>query len=82
MKPADKHPGIRKFQNDILDTNVEENIEMDICSSCGQAAVNFKNDISRREFAISGLCQACQDEVFDSFDDEQEEDFDDEKGKY
>jgi len=25
---------------------------------------SFKDELSKREFAISGLCQACQDETF------------------
>ena len=25
---------------------------------------DFRNEISRREFRISGLCQACQDDFF------------------
>ena len=34
------------------------------CVSCGKAADTFKNEISRREYQISQLCQACQDEIF------------------
>ena len=26
--------------------------------------VNFKNELSKREYKISGLCQECQDKVF------------------
>jgi len=29
----------------------------------------FDDDISRREFKISGLCQVCQDNVFNSSED-------------
>lgn len=31
---------------------------------CGGPASQFKDDLSRREYQISGLCQKCQDEVF------------------
>lgn len=31
---------------------------------CGKPADEFRDDLSRREYTISGLCQACQDEVF------------------
>ncbi len=31
---------------------------------CGGEAVEFRDDWSREEFAISGLCQSCQDEIF------------------
>lgn len=31
---------------------------------CGQSVTEFKDELSRREYAISGLCQACQDKFF------------------
>jgi len=34
------------------------------CVSCGGRADKFTDEISRREFGISGLCQKCQDSVF------------------
>jgi hypothetical protein len=30
-------------------------------------AGNLRDDLSRREFKISGLCQKCQDETFDAW---------------
>lgn len=36
-----------------------------ICISCGQCIVAFKDELSVREFMITGFCQACQDDVFD-----------------
>jgi len=34
------------------------------CVCCGGPAVEFRDDVSRKEFAISGFCQKCQDKVF------------------
>lgn len=34
------------------------------CVTCGKSADNFRDEISRREYKISGMCQACQDLVF------------------
>lgn len=31
---------------------------------CGQPATTFKDEVSRREYQISGLCQTCQDRFF------------------
>jgi hypothetical protein len=31
---------------------------------CDQPVREFTDDLSRREYAISGLCQSCQDTVF------------------
>lgn len=35
------------------------------CVSCGMLANSFRDDVSRKEYRISGLCQTCQDNVFD-----------------
>jgi hypothetical protein len=32
---------------------------------CGGAAISFDDEISEREYEISGLCQKCQKLVFD-----------------
>ena len=34
------------------------------CVCCGKAATEFRDEISKREYRISSLCQHCQDEVF------------------
>jgi len=31
---------------------------------CGGDATKFKNEISKREYRISGFCQQCQDNMF------------------
>ena len=34
------------------------------CVLCYRPAETFRDESSRKEFSISGLCQACQDKVF------------------
>lgn len=34
------------------------------CPFCREDIGEFKDDISKREYEISGLCQKCQDGVF------------------
>ena len=41
-----------------------ESIKADICLSCGGAATEFSDALSRREYSISGFCQQCQDDFF------------------
>ncbi len=41
-----------------------DSIKSDVCSWCGKPATQFKDELSRREYRISGLCQECQDKVF------------------
>jgi hypothetical protein len=40
-------------------------VELGFCPICKQPVSNdFRDEISRKEFHISGLCQKCQDEIF------------------
>ncbi len=41
-----------------------ESIRADVCVFCGNPAKDFRDELSRREFTISGACQKCQDEIF------------------
>ena len=34
------------------------------CVKCGEGAVDFRDELSRKEYGISGLCQTCQDGIF------------------
>jgi hypothetical protein len=34
------------------------------CVKCGQPATEFKDELSRKEYGITGFCQKCQDSVF------------------
>ena len=34
------------------------------CVKCGESAVDFKDEVSQKEYRISGLCQSCQDGIF------------------
>jgi len=31
---------------------------------CGKEVQGFKDELSRKEYGISGLCQECQDSIF------------------
>ena len=57
-------------------------IEEGVCLTCDDAkgikATSFRDDISRKEYAISAMCQSCQDEVFGVSDDEPDEPYEDE----
>ena len=35
------------------------------CVTCGEPVGQFKDELSRKEYSLSGMCQTCQDEVFD-----------------
>lgn len=44
-----------------------DRIEKGSCPFCGKKInpkTEFKDELSKKEFTISGLCQGCQDETF------------------
>jgi len=34
------------------------------CVKCGEFNLEFNDELSRKEYGISGLCQCCQDSIF------------------
>lgn len=69
-EPSKKAPELRLFLDDItkkmFGITRQEAITLDICVDCRGEAKNFKDELSRKEYSISGLCQNCQDHVFGS----------------
>lgn len=64
-------PSLKSEQIDDLFKNLygvdrKTSIVEKTCVSCGAkvAEDGFRDDVSLREFHISGLCQVCQDKVF------------------
>ena len=59
--------------NNILDNASKEcfgiprsaAIKTDTCLACKKEATEFRDEKSRKEFSITGLCQKCQDSVFE-----------------
>jgi hypothetical protein len=42
------------------------------CTFCSKSLTPFRDEISAKEYSISGMCQECQDEVFSMSDEEEE----------
>lgn len=65
-KPSFKSPEIEKMLESMFGRTTA--IENDRCINppigCGKPALAFKNATARAEYAISGLCQNCQDKIF------------------
>jgi hypothetical protein len=42
-----------------------DRLDRGLCPRCGKPAKeDFRDDVSRREYLITGLCQSCQDVIF------------------
>ena len=65
-EPSKKSPAIEKYLEKISGrtTAIKADKCIDPPIGCGEGAVKFRDDLSRREYTISGLCQRCQDRIF------------------
>lgn len=68
MTPSDKSHGMEKALNKIFHFDRSQTIKNNLCVpspiGCGQPISDFRNEKSKKEYSISGLCQACQDTIF------------------
>jgi hypothetical protein len=64
MKPTEKSPEIDALLKSSFGINRRKSILNNRCVFCGKQATEFTDEISKREFSISGICQKCQDETF------------------
>lgn len=67
--PSDKSPEIENFIDSFargaFGRERTQSIKNDVCTICGEPAVEFEDELSKREYEISGMCQICQNKVFD-----------------
>lgn len=63
-KPPAITRAINVLAKNLFNRETTTAIAADVCVACGKVATEFKDERSRREFEISGLCQVCQDNVF------------------
>ena len=68
-EPSKKAPGIEAFLNGLMNRTeaIKGNKCVDPPFGCAGPANEFRDALSAKEYAISGLCQKCQDEVFGIF---------------
>tara|TARA_R110002051_G_C8561763_1_gene474305 strand:+ start:271 stop:495 length:225 start_codon:yes stop_codon:yes gene_type:complete len=64
--PSEKSVGIDNAITSIFGINRRESIELKECVFCSTEVEldSFKDEVSLKEFHISGICQDCQDKVF------------------
>jgi len=55
---------VDKAAKSAFGMTLSEAIEKRICPFCKQKIGPFQDALSEKEYAISGLCQKCQDEIF------------------
>jgi hypothetical protein len=55
---------ISDFTDNLFGRSRILSIAGESCVSCGKTAHTFRDELSRKEFDISGLAQCCQDKFF------------------
>ena len=68
-EPMKRAPAMNSFLDDLASIafgtpDREGSIKAGICIKCHGEAKEFKSDVARQEFPISGFCQTCQDIAF------------------
>lgn len=48
----------------IFGDDISERISNNRCPMCNKEITGFRDELSKREYEISGLCQECQDKIF------------------
>lgn len=64
MKATYKAPEIDLMLQAFTGKSRVATIENDDCMTCSNPDVNFRDAQSRKEYTISGMCQACQDDIY------------------
>ena len=79
IEPSFKAPQIDALLSEIIFNGKDRAtvIKEGKCLTCDEAhdlkATSFRDDISRKEYSISGMCQSCQDDVFGHCEPEDED---------
>ena len=59
-----KHPQIEEMLSKLTGLSRVGAVHEASCVTCGGEARIFRDDLSRKEYTISAMCQDCQDSVF------------------
>ena len=50
----------------LFDRSHDAHQSANLCTTCGGVADKFTDDLSRKEYSLSGMCQVCQDGFFET----------------
>ena len=64
MEPSCKSPAIDLMLSNLVGKSREIQIASGLCMTCKGDAKSFRDALSEKEYTISGMCQICQDQIF------------------
>ena len=62
--PTQKSQGIEDLLTSIAGISRQAAAKQGICTWCKKPIDGFRDDLSEKEWDISGMCQECQDKSF------------------
>jgi protein-tyrosine phosphatase len=71
--PVPDVSNIQKRIADVLYPNRIPKMKAHVCMTCNGRVEGFRDELSQKEFLISGMCQLCQDNIFNVGEEEEEE---------
>ena len=60
--PAPKSDQLEQFLESLYGRTTA--ILLDYCTECRKPATDFRDELSKKEYTLTGWCQACQDSFF------------------
>lgn len=64
MKTAEMENMLDGMAKELFGRGRKVAMDNQMCVICGDDANHFSDELSRKEYGISGMCQSCQDGVF------------------
>ncbi len=59
-----KHQGIEQMLSNLTGVSRKGAVAEASCATCKGEASSFRDEVSEKEYTISGMCQTCQDDIF------------------
>ena len=63
-EPSSKAPAMDLIISAIMGKSREIQLASQLCMTCDGKADSFRDELSVKEYSISGMCQVCQDQIF------------------
>ena len=64
INPTSKAPTIDLMLSALTGKSREIQLASNLCMTCDGNADTFRDELSIKEYSISGMCQQCQDSIF------------------
>ena len=64
MKTAEMENFLDDMTKELFGRSRKVAMDNQLCVICGNDANHFADELSRKEYGISGMCQTCQDKTF------------------